>query len=58
MDRALSIVTEKLDVPEVPKTMYELTFQLQKLKDQDLLVQRYLLAFELLSIADSVEHSA
>ncbi|CBK19837.2 uncharacterized protein [Blastocystis hominis] len=45
VDRALSIVTEKLDVPEVPKTMYELTFQLQKLKDQDLLVQRYLLVF-------------
>ena len=45
VDRALSIVTERLEVPEVPKTMYELTFQLQKLKDQDLLVQRYLLVF-------------
>ena len=47
VDRALSIVTEKLNIPEVPKTLYEMTFQLQLLKDQELLVQRYLLVKEL-----------
>ena len=37
------MVSERMDVPKVPDTLYELVYQLQVFKDQSALLHRYLL---------------
>ena len=43
VERALSMVSERMDVPKVPDSLYELVYQLQVFKDQHTLLHRYLL---------------
>ena len=43
VERALSMVSERMDIPKVPDSLYELVYQLQVFKDQHTLLHRYLL---------------